>query len=71
MRVSYLADIGRLEHLLAIERLLRLEDARKINELGRVELFAEMEDGSTGVWRSERCIGAVSFVLSCAQESRG
>lgn len=51
---THLRNVGHLEHLLAVERLLRLDDGRQVDELGRVQLVVEREGRSARVWQNAR-----------------
>jgi hypothetical protein len=47
---EHLADVGHLEETFTVERLLGFDDAREVDEFGRVVGAAVIEDCSAGVW---------------------
>ena len=50
MDEGYLTYISDLEHLLVIQSLLRLDDARQVDELGRIRRATDVKDGTPGIW---------------------
>ena len=50
---EHLRDVGNLEHLLVIERLVRLNDAWQVDELGGIQLLANVEHSAACILELE------------------
>lgn len=66
---AHLADVGRLEHLLAIKRFLRFQNAWQINEFSRVQLLAQVENSSTRVWKGHIVSVVRTIAMSYMQQT--
>ena len=50
MDQDYLTYISDFKHLLVIQSLLRLDDARQVDEFRRIRRATNMKDGAPGIW---------------------